>query len=210
MTADPGTAVGRPHVWLPGATATPLLLLHGTGGDEHDLLPLRDVMAPGSAALAPRGTVVENGMPRYFRRLREGVFDEVDLHHRVGEMAEFLIAAEGVFAVPGGAWIALGFSNGANMASAILFDRPELLGGAALFAAMVPFRAGAPDADLTGKKVAVVNGLRDALATPAQTRELVGQLRGRGAVVREFPHAGGHTLDPRSLPAVGSFLGLST
>ena len=84
---------GRPHVFLPG-TGRPLLLLHGTGGTEHDLLPLRDHLAPGAPVLAPRGTVLENGMPRHFRRLREGVFDEDDLRERVAELAGFLDAAE--------------------------------------------------------------------------------------------------------------------
>jgi hypothetical protein len=96
-------ALDRPHVWLPGAGAPPLLLLHGTGGDEHDLLPLRGHLAPDAPVLSVRGTVLENGMPRFFRRLREGVFDEDDLRARVDELADFLTAAEAEFGVaPGG------------------------------------------------------------------------------------------------------------
>ena len=207
MSAAAGATLDRPHVWLPGSTVAPLLLLHGTGGDEHDLLPLRDRLAPGAAALAPRGTVLENGLPRFFRRLREGVFDEDDMHERVAEMAEFLSAAGEAHAVSSGTWIAVGFSNGANMASAMLFDRPELLGGAVLFAAMVPFRADPVSADLTDRRVAVSNGRRDPLATPAETALLVSQLRRAGAVVGEFPHGGGHTVDGRLIPDIRRFVG---
>jgi len=85
--------VDRPHVWRPGTTERPLLLLHGTGGDEHDLLPLGDAVVPGAALLSPRGTVLENGMPRFFRRLREGVFDEDDLTRQADALAEFVATA---------------------------------------------------------------------------------------------------------------------
>ena len=201
MSAAAGATLDRPHVWLPGSTVAPLLLLHGTGGDEHDLLPLRDRLAPGAAALAPRGTVLENGLPRFFRRLREGVFDEDDLHERVAEMAEFLSAAGEAHAVSSGTWIAVGFSNGANMASAMLFDRPELLGGAVLFAAMVPFRADPVSADLTDRRVAVSNGRRDPLATPGGDRVAgvavaAGRCRGGGVPARRRSH-GRRAVDPR-------------
>ncbi len=194
----------RPHVFVPG-TGRPLLLLHGTGGTEHDLLPLRDHLAPGAPVLAPRGTVLENGMPRFFRRLREGVFDEDDLRARVAELAGFLGEAEREHDVEPGSWTAVGFSNGANMASAMLLERPATLAGAVLFAAMVPF-AGPPTADLTGKAVAVVNGRRDPMATPDLTARLVAQLRERGATVAEFPHDGGHAIPPGVLPDVRAFL----
>jgi phospholipase/carboxylesterase len=92
----------RPHVWRPGAGGPPLLLLHGTGGDEHDLLPLHEHLAPNAPLLSVRGTVLENGMPRFLRRLREGVFDEDDLRVRVDELASFLAAAEAGYGVPPG------------------------------------------------------------------------------------------------------------
>lgn len=195
----------RPHVWVPGE-GRPLLLLHGTGGDEHDLLPLVDHLAPGAPVLSPRGTALENGVPRFFRRLREGVFDEDDLRERVAELAEFVTAASEEHGVPAGTWRAVGFSNGANAASALLFLQPHLLESAVLLAAMVPFRDGPGDVDLTGKRVAVVNGRRDPLATAAQTRTLVGQLTERGADVLELPHDGGHVLDPWQLPRLAEFL----
>jgi phospholipase/carboxylesterase len=128
----------RPHVWIPGTSGSPLLLLHGTGSDEHDLLPLRDHLAPDAPVLSVRGTVPENGMPRFFRRLREGVFDEDDLRARVDELAEFLADAEAEYGVAPAGWTAVGFSNGANIASALLLQRPDALAAAVLLAAMVP------------------------------------------------------------------------
>jgi phospholipase/carboxylesterase len=196
----------RPHVWLPGSGPTPLLLLHGTGGDEHDLLPLREHLAPGAPVLSVRGSVLENGMPRFFRRLREGVFDEDDLRRRVDELAGFLIAAEKEYAVAPGSWTAVGFSNGANIASALLFGHPGALTGAVLIAAMVPYRNGPPQADLSGKRVLVANGRRDPMATLEQTATLADQLRTGGADVIELPHDGGHTIDLRQLPRVARWL----
>lgn len=198
-------ALQRPHVWQPGTGEPPLLLLHGTGGDEHDLLVLRDHLAPGSPVLSPRGTVLENGMPRFFRRLREGVFDEDDLRRQTDELARFLAAAEKEYGVAPGAWVAVGFSNGANIASAMLFQRPEVLAGAVLFAAMVPY-AEPPDADLTGVPVIISNGERDAMIPAAMTAQLVEQLQDRGAFVTVLPHPGGHSIDPSLLPGIKAIL----
>lgn len=200
------TALQRPHVWLPGEGGSPLVLLHGTGGDENDLLGLREHLSPESPALSVRGEVLENGMPRFFRRLREGVFDEDDLRTRVDELADFLTAAEAEYGITPGSEVAVGFSNGANIASALLFQRPEALAGAVLLAAMVPFRDGPPQADLTGKRVAVVNGRADPMATPAHTETLTGQLRTAGAEVTVLDHKGGHTIEPRALPHIADFL----
>ena len=204
-----GATLARPHVWRPGPggpdRAGALLLLHGTGGDEHDLLPLAERLAPAAPVLSVRGTVLENGLPRFFRRLAEGVFDEDDLRARVDELAAFLAAAEQEYGVAAGSWTAVGFSNGANIASALLLRRPAALSAAVLLAAMVPFRD-PPEADLAGKRVLVANGRRDPMATPAQTDTLVGQLRERGAEVTVLPHAGGHTVDPGQLPAITGFL----
>jgi len=181
-----GAALQRPHVWLPGAGRPPLLLLHGTGGDEHDLVGLREHLAPDAPVLSPRGTVLEQGMPRFFRRLREGVFDEDDLRERVDELAEFVAVAGTRYGVAPGSFVAAGFSNGANIASALLLRRPDALAGAVLLAAMVPFRE-APDADLTGKRVAVSNGRRDPMATAAQTRHAGGPAAGARRGGRRVP-----------------------
>jgi phospholipase/carboxylesterase len=200
-----GATLQRPHVWRPGTAGAPLLLLHGTGGNEHDLLPLAERLAPSAPVLSVRGTVLENGMPRFFRRLAEGVFDEDDLRERVDELAEFLIAAEKEYEVEAGSWAAVGFSNGANVASALLMLRPEALNAAVLLAAMVPF-SDPPDTDLTGKRVLVANGRQDPMATAAHTETLITQLHERGAEVTVLPHDGGHSLDPRQLPQIAEFL----
>lgn len=196
----------RPHVWLPGSSGHPLLLLHGTGGDENDLVPLRDHLDPRAPVLSVRGTVVENGMPRFFRRLREGVFDEDDLRAQVGALAEFLVAAEERYEVAAGSWTAVGFSNGANIASALMFTRPERLTGAILVAAMVPFRDGPPPSDLTSRRVLISNGRHDPMATADHTSTLIGQFRSAGAETTTAPHDGGHTIAPDLLPRMADWL----
>ncbi|WP_432875109.1 alpha/beta hydrolase [Kribbella sp. CA-245084] len=204
MSEDP---LRRPHIWQPGTSAPPLLLLHGTGGDERDLLVLRQHLAPDAPVLSPRGTVSEQGMARFFRRLREGVFDEDDIRLRADELAAFLTAAEAKYDVPAGSWMAVGFSNGANMASALLLRHPESLAGAVLLAAMVPFAEDEPrDHGLAAKRVLIVNGDSDPMATPAQTSRLAEQLRRRDADVQLLPFSGGHTIDPGQLPAIKKFI----
>jgi len=198
----------RPHVFLPpeGEPAgPPLLLLHGTGGDEHDLLPLRDQLSPGAAALSVRGTVLENGMPRFFRRLREGVFDEDDLRRRADELADFVATAGASYGIEQGTLVAVGFSNGANIASALLLHRPGALAAAVLFAAMVPY-ADPPPADLGGAPVVISNGARDPMIPAAMTQRLADQLRDRGAEVTVMPHPGGHQIDAAVLPGIRRLL----
>lgn len=197
----------RPHVWLPGTGSPPLLLLHSTGGNEEQLLPLGKQLSPSSPVLSPRGTVLEDGMPRFFRRFREGVFDEDDLRARADELAEFLTAAEARYGVPAGSWLAVGFSNGANMAAAMLLRYPESLAGAVLLAAMVPFAdAGPSDDSLTGKRVLIVNGDQDPMATAQQTQTLADNLRRRGAEVEVRGFDGGHTIDPRQVPGIRQWI----
>ena len=123
---EPATNAGSP----------PLLLLHGTGGDENDLLGLGKMISPGSALLSPRGRVLEHGMPRFFRRLAEGVFDEDDVRRRALELGEFVADARKQYGIA--APVAVGFSNGANIAAALLLLKPDVLAGAILLRAMVP------------------------------------------------------------------------
>ena len=132
------TALSFTHRFEPAAEpgSPPLLLLHGTGGDEDDLMPLGRALAPGTALLSPRGKVLEAGMPRFFRRLAEGVFDEDDVRRRADELADFITEARAAYSLE--APIAVGFSNGANIAAALLLLRPEALAGAALLRAMTP------------------------------------------------------------------------
>ena len=198
------TDLDRPHVFLPpegDAAGPPLLLLHGTGGDEHDLLPLRDHLSPRAAALSVRGSVLENGMPRFFRRVREGVFDEDDLRRRADELAEFVVTASAAYGIKDRSLVAVGFSNGANIASAMMLRRPGLLTGAVLLSAMVPY-AEPPAADLSGTLVIISNGDRDPMIKSQVTEQLASQLRERGADVVELPHPGGHQIDPAALPQI--------
>ena len=202
MSAE--TGLERPHVFLPAddvATGPPLLLLHGTGGNEHDLLPLRDHLSPGAAVLSVRGTVLENGMPRFFRRIREGVFDEDDLRHRADDLAEFVVKASEAYRIEEGSLVAVGFSNGANIASAMLLARPDLLAGAVLLAAMVPY-AEPPSVDLDETLVIISNGDRDPMINTEVTQQLADQLRERRAEVVELRHPGGHQIYPAVLPEI--------
>ncbi len=178
---EPATEPARP----------PILLLHGTGGDEDSLLPLGRTLAPGSALLAPRGKVLEQGMPRFFRRLAEGVFDEPDLRRRAEELADFIAAARAAYGLA--APVAIGFSNGANIAAALLLLRPEALAGAALLRAMVPL-ATPPTADLTGKPVLLLNGAADPIVPVENAARLAGMLEDAGAAIRHQTLPAGHGL----------------
>ena len=181
------------HRFVPGERpdARPLLLLHGTGGNEDDLLPLGRMVAPGGPLLSPRGKVLENGMPRFFRRLAEGVFDENDLRARAHELADFVAAARERYRLA--APIALGYSNGANIAAAVMLLRPETLAGGILLRAMVPL-AKAEAGGLGGKSVLIVSGARDPIAQPTNAARLKAMLESAGAQVDQRVLPGGHEL----------------
>lgn len=189
MTQD---TTGFIHRFEPGPdTARPLLLLHGTGGDENDLLPLGRMVAPEAALLAPRGGVSENGMPRFFRRLAEGVFDEADLRRRTGDLAAFVAASRARYGL--GPPLALGFSNGANIAASLLMLRPETLTGAVLIRPMAPF-AEPPAADLAGRPVLILSGAMDPIVPVENARRLAQQLSASGARVEHRILPAGHGL----------------
>jgi phospholipase/carboxylesterase len=174
---------------VPGKPA--ILLLHGTGGDENDLLPFGHAGSPGSALLSPRGKVMEAGMPRFFRRLKEGIFDEDDVRRRANELANFVDEARDSFRLD--APIAVGFSNGANIAAAILQLRPEVLGGAVLLRAMVPLKR-PPVADLNGKPVLIVSGAADPIVPAENVGRLAAILTRAGAMVEHKSLPVGHNL----------------
>src|SRR3954463_216262 len=181
------------HVFEPrtGTSTPPVLLLHGTGGNEHDLLPLGRAMAPGSALLSPRGKVLENGMPRFFRRLAEGVFDEDDVRRRADELASFVTEARKAYGLP--APVAVGFSNGANIAAALLLLQPAALAGAALLRAMVPL-SDTPPVDRRGKPVLLLSGAADPIVPAENTARLMDTLRKAGADVQHRMLPIGHGL----------------
>jgi phospholipase/carboxylesterase len=170
----------------------PLLVLHGTGGNEDDLLPLGKMIAPGASLLSPRGKVLEHGMPRFFRRLAEGVFDEEDVRTRALELAEFIEAARKAYGIS--APIALGYSNGANIAAAVMLLRPEALAGGILLRAMVPLASPEVSRGLAGKAVLIVSGARDPIAPPANALRLKAMLEQAGAEVEHRTLPGGHQL----------------
>ncbi|GHD19815.1 alpha/beta hydrolase [Nocardiopsis kunsanensis] len=200
------------HVWEPAteADAPTLLLLHGTGADEHDLLPLGRALAPGAALLSPRGTVDENGMNRWFRRLREGVFDVEDLVERTGELAAWTGEAVRAYGLDPERIVVSGFSNGANTGAALLLLHPGLLAGAALFAAGAPLQGREPAAvDLSATSVFLGSGVADPITTIDQARLLGRQLRERGARLSEHEHPGGHQLAPDVLAEARSWFSAS-
>lgn len=189
----PATSPGRP----------PLLLLHGTGGDENDLLPLGEAVSPGSALLSPRGRVLEGGMPRFFRRFGEGRFDEADVRLRAGELAAFVAAARQEHGL--GAPVAVGFSNGANIAAALLELHPGVLAGAVLIRAMVPLKD-APAADLAGTPVLILSGQADPIVPAANAARLAADLGRAGAAVTHEILPAGHGLMQADVAIAARFL----
>lgn len=199
------------HRWAPPAEvgAPTLLLLHGTGGDENDLLPLARMVAPSAGVLSVRGNVMEQGMPRFFRRLSEGVFDLDDLRERTAALGDFLTAAGERYRFAPSGLYALGFSNGANIAASLLLARPTALTGGILIRAMVPFE---PEhaADLTGRSVLLSEGRMDPLIPPASAQRLAQILEAAGADVELAWQPGGHALTQGDVTIARRWLGQRT
>lgn len=195
------------HVFERGAdtSAPTLLLLHGTGGNERDLLPLGRSLAPGASLLSPRGKVLERGMPRFFRRLAEGVFDLQDLRRQTADLARFLDDAAKRYRLDRGRVIAAGFSNGANIAASLLLLEPGSLAGAILFRAMVPIVPDTPPT-LPGTPVLLSAGKADPLVPPSGTRELATLLERSGARVTLEWQDGGHQLEEGDIRAAEEWL----
>jgi predicted esterase len=181
------------------------LLLHGTGGDENDLLSLGEVLAPGAALLSPRGKVLENGMPRFFRRLAMGVFDEKDLRFRTQELAEFVRAASIRYGFDSEDIVVVGYSNGANIAASTLLLYPQVLRAAVLFSPMVPLQPEQPP-NLSGTAVFVAAGRIDPIVPAENTKQLVSMLKQAGAEVVEHWHPGGHELVQSAVQAARHWL----
>ncbi|MDQ4094354.1 MAG: alpha/beta hydrolase [Actinomycetota bacterium] len=196
------------HRFVPAHTAgaLTLLLLHGTGGDEHDLLELGRALDGQAALLSPRGQVSERGANRWFRRLAEGVFDTDDLLARTDQLAAFVTSATTHYRLDASRLVAVGFSNGANIAATLLFRHPHLLRGAVLFAPMVTLND-PPMADLSGVGVFLAAGRADPIAPPEQAERLAEQLLERGAAIELRWHPGGHGIDPHILAQATTWLG---
>ena len=202
------TDLGFVHVYRPAQNpgAPTMLLLHGTGGDEHDMLALGG-LSPGAGLLSPRGKVLENGMPRFFRRLAEGVFDVEDVKVRATELADFVIAAAAHYRFDPSRVIAMGFSNGANIASAVLLLRPGVLKGAILFRAMVPLVPEArQDAPLSGTRTLISNGRIDPIVSAEETDRLARLLQQHGADVEVHWQPAGHQLMPSDFAVAKTWL----
>lgn len=191
---EPATSAGSP----------PLLLLHGTGGDENDLLGLGKMISPGAALLSPRGRVLEHGMPRFFRRLAEGVFDEEDVRRRALELGDFVVDAQQRYGIA--APVAVGFSNGANIGAALLLLKPDVLAGAILLRAMVPL-SDPPKANLAGKPVLLLSGQGDPIVPASNSSQLAALLSKVGARVDHKVLPAGHQLSQADVALARDWIG---
>jgi phospholipase/carboxylesterase len=196
------------HVFEPGtdAAAPPLLLLHGTGGTELDLLRFGRTVSPGSAMLSPRGDVSEGGSLRFFARIAEGVFDSGEILRRTDALGDFIVAATKHYGLDPLRLIAVGFSNGANIGATLLLRRPETLGGGALFRPMVVLDQPAGPETLAGRRVLLCHGSTDPLVPPDHAERLAALLRAGGADVRIESIAASHALTPQDVAAAQSWL----
>ncbi|OMF37329.1 carboxylesterase [Paenibacillus sp. FSL H8-0548] len=181
-----------------------LLLLHGTGGTERDLLPLAELVSPASSVLSVRGNVLENGMPRYFRRLAEGLFDIEDLLFRTKELNDFLDSAASEYGFDRNNLVAIGYSNGANIAGSLLFHYQGTLRGAILHHPMVPIR-GVTLPDLADVPCFIGAGSNDPLCTPQETEDLDRLLQGAGASVTVHWEQHGHQLTSSEVTAAAAW-----
>jgi phospholipase/carboxylesterase len=198
------------HLFRPGNDREPrtLLMLHGTGGDEASFADLGTVLAPGAAVLSVRGNVTEHGMNRFFRRRTEGVYDMEDLAFRTRALGAFVEAAVPHYEIDRDRLIAVGYSNGANILAALLFQEPSLMPAAVLMHPLIPFAPG-DQPGLAGRRILITAGERDPICPPAVTRALYGYFESQGTAAELFFHPGGHELQEIELDAARRFVRLA-
>ena len=205
----PTSDLGFIHKFVPArlgsSHAATLLLLHGTGGNEDDLLPLGSELWPGAALLGVRGKVLENGMPRFFRRFAEGVFDVEDLKVRTEELAKFIDTASERYGFNKKRLIVVGYSNGANIASSLILLHPHYMAAAVLFRAMMPF---VPDLirDFSHLSVFIGAGSLDPIIPSGQVEELGAIFESGGADLTISWHQSGHELGQDDINAAKAWL----
>ncbi len=196
------------HIFKQGsdASAPTLVLFHGTGGTEDDLLPIGEMISPLSSILSVRGNVLENGMPRFFRRLAEGVFDKVDLVNRTHEVYTFLDEASEKYDIDRRNMVAVGYSNGANIAGSLLFHYEDAFKGAILHHPMVPLRDKELP-DLSGIPVFLGAGRNDPICPAQESEDLQALLVGAGAITDLHWENNGHQLSRTEIDAAGEWFG---
>lgn len=201
-------ALNHVHRYIPSTNPMnneTLLLLHGTAGNEDSLLPVAHIILPESSVLSPRGNVLENGMPRFFKRHSEGVFDLDDLRARSADLAVFIRDAARIYNIESNEFIAAGYSNGANIASSVIFSYPGLISKAALFHPMIPF-VPETEPDLSNLQVLITAGTNDPIVTKQETQDLSDMYERFGARVSIFWHDMGHSLTREELYRTKAFL----
>jgi phospholipase/carboxylesterase len=205
-----GATTRRPHVWKPAsdvANARTLLLLHGTGADERDLLGLGKALDPEANLLSPRGLVVADGMARFFLRYPDGRFDEAGIIANAAELAEFVAAAAFEYGFDDSKVWAVGFSNGANAAGSMLLLQPETLQGIVAFGTTKSFTAPPKRVpNLVGKRVFIANGKLDDYSPADKTDAMVREFRQYGAQVELMMHSGGHTISHEHVKQIAAVL----
>jgi predicted esterase len=189
------------------ASGETLIVLHGTGGDENDLIGIGQAVAPGAAILSPRGNVLENGAPRFFKRLAEGVFDPKEVRSRAEELARFIRAAISTYGLDSSRVHALGYSNGANIASTVMFIEPGLLQSAVLFRPMLVFEPDKPN-DLSGSSVFISAGRMDPIVPASSVERLAELFEASHAEVTLKWQLVGHNLVPSEVREAADWFAL--
>ena len=201
----PNNDISRPHSFHQGTSSRTLLLLHGTGGNEFDLVNLGNAIDPDASYLSPRGMFVESGMNRYFERYPDGTFNEDSIDTAVQELSGFISDAIKTYALDSTNIFGVGFSNGANTLAAMLVKEPNLLSGAALFGSTKPYKH-IDAVDLSGKRIWLANGDQDSYAPVSVSEEWSNELQEFGATLTWLRHSGGHQISAEHVKEISQEL----